>query len=47
MTTYNPYTSRQRHRRAQAPQGMSAMDFLKCVGITAVAMLLYFAAALL
>lgn len=47
MTTYNPYTSRQRHRRTKAPQSMSAMDFLKCVGITAVAVLLYFAAALL
>lgn len=47
MTTYNPYAGRQRCRRAQAPQGMGALDFLKCVGITAVAVLLYFAAALL
>ena len=47
MTTYNPYQSRERHRRAKAPKGMTGADFLRCVGFTAVFILALWAAALI
>lgn len=34
MTTYNPYQSRERHRRAKPRQGITGMDMLRCAGIT-------------
>lgn len=45
MTTYNPYQSQERHRRAQPREGLSASDLLRCVGITlAVVVILWVAA---
>lgn len=34
MTTYNPYQSRERHRRAKPREGMTAVEMLKCAAIT-------------
>ena len=34
MTTYNPYQSCERHRRAKPRQGMTAGDMLRCMGLT-------------
>lgn len=47
MTTYNPYQSQERHRRAKAPKGMTAADFLRCIGFTAGMVLLLWIAAFL
>lgn len=47
MTTYNPYTSQQRHRRARVRQGMPLWEFLGCIGVTVVTILLMYAAAML
>lgn len=45
MTTYNPYQSQERHRRAKAPKGMNAADFLRCaVGTLGMVLLLWIAA---
>lgn len=46
MTTYNPYQSQERHRRAK-PKGMTAADFLRCIGFTAGMVLLLWIAAFL
>lgn len=45
MTTYNPYQSRERHRRAKPRQGMTAADFLRCIGCTVGMVLLLWIAA--
>ncbi len=34
MTTYNPYQSRERHRRAKPRQGMTAAEMLGCAAFT-------------
>ena len=47
MTTYNPYQSQERHRRAKPRQGMTAADFLRCIGFTAGTVLLLWIAAFL
>lgn len=47
MTTYNPYTTQQRHRRTQVRQGLSLREFAGCVGITLATILAMFAAALI
>ena len=44
MTTYNPWQSCERHRRAK-PKGMTAADFLRCIGCTAGMVLLLWIAA--
>lgn len=44
MTTYNPYQSQERHRRAK-PKGMTAADFLRCIGFTAGMVVLLWIAA--
>ena len=44
MTTYNPYQSQERHRRAK-PKGMTAADFLRFAGITVGMVLLLWIAA--
>lgn len=46
MTTYNPYQNQERHRRAK-PKGMTAADFLRCIGFTAGMVLLLWIAAFL
>lgn len=46
MSNYKPYTARERHRRAKTRQGMTARDFVRCMGITAVTAMAFFAAAL-
>lgn len=46
MTTYNPWQSCERHRRAK-PKGMNAADFLRCIGFTAGMVLLLWIAAFL
>lgn len=46
MTTYNPYQSQERHRRAK-PKGMTAADFLRCIGFTAGMVVLLWIAAFL
>lgn len=45
MTTYNPYQSRERHRRAKPRQGMTAADFLRCMGATLGLVVILWAAA--
>ena len=47
MTTYNPYQSQERHRRAKAPKGMTAADFLRCAGFTVGMVVLLWIAAFL
>lgn len=47
MTTYNPYQSQERHRRAKPRQGMTAADFLRCAAATVVMVLLLWIAAIL
>lgn len=44
MSTYNPYQSRERHRRAK-PQSMTAADFLRCAGCTLAFVVILWAAA--
>lgn len=46
MTTYNPYQSRERHRRAK-PHGMTAADFLRCAAGTLGMVLLLWIAAIM
>ena len=46
MTTYNPWQSCERHRRAK-PKGMTAADFLRCAAGTAGMVLLLWIAAFL
>lgn len=46
MTTYNPYQSQERHRRAK-PHGMTAADFLRCISFTAGMVVLLWIAAIL
>lgn len=45
MTTYNPYQSQERHRRAKPRQGMTAADFLRCIGCTLAFVVILWAAA--
>lgn len=47
MSTYNPYTTRQRRRRARVRQEMTVRDFMGCLGMTAVTVLAFFTAALM
>lgn len=47
MTTYNPYQSQERHRRAKPRQGMTAADFLRCAAGTLGMVLLLWIAAFL
>ena len=47
MTTYNPYQSQERHRRAKPRQGMTAADFLRCAAGTLGMVLLLWVAAFL
>ena len=47
MTTYNPYQSQERHRRAKPRHGMTAADFLRCIGFTACMVVLLWIAAIL
>lgn len=45
MTTYNPYQSQERHRRAKPRHGMTAADLLRCtVGTLVMVVLLWIAA---
>jgi hypothetical protein len=47
MTAYNPYQIAERHRRAKAPKGMTATDFLRCAAGTLGMVLLLWIAAFL
>lgn len=47
MTTYNPYQSQERHRRAKPREGMTAADALKCAGIMLVTILILWAGAMI
>lgn len=47
MTTYNPYQSQERHRRAKVRQDMGAADLLRCVGGTLAFVVILWAAAFL
>jgi hypothetical protein len=47
MTAYNPYQIAERHRRAKAPKGMTAADFLRCAAGTLGMVLLLWIAAII
>lgn len=47
MTTYNPYQSQERHRRSKPRQGMTAADFLRCIGCTLGMVVLLWIAAIM
>jgi hypothetical protein len=46
MTTYNPYQSQERHRRAK-PKGMTAAEYLRCMGVALATIALLLIAAIL
>lgn len=45
MTTYNPYQSQERHRRAKPRQGMTAADLLRYAAVMAAFVVILWIAA--